>query len=110
MLGRIEPADMTTAAAALRRAGWGRLALGYLAAVLLAVFAADAFLGPRGLGWFRGSGGAGGVGVALALTWAYLVVLRLGRGRTWPRALLSALPPALVLAGIAAVVMHLLRR
>jgi hypothetical protein len=109
-MGRTELADPATGAAAVRRAGRARVALGFLAAQLVAMLAADALLGPRGLGWYRGPGTARAVGLAFALLWAFLVWLELARGRAWPRALLAALPLALGSAGIAAVVMRLLGR
>lgn len=86
-------------ATALRRAGGARLAAGFFVMCLGAAVLTEAVLGPRGLAWFRagGAGTAGGAGVAFAWIWAYFTIVRLARGRSWPRALGEAALPASLL-------------
>lgn len=108
-MGQAELAEPTSGVRAARRLGRSRLALAFFAVQLVAIFAADALLGSRGLGWFRGPGGAGGVGAAFGLIWAALTWLRLLRGETWRRALLRALAIALPLGAMAAGLMHVVR-
>ena len=99
----VEPASGVST---FRRVGRARLALAFFVMQLAAIFTADALLGPRGLGWFRGAGAAGGIGAAFGLTWAYLVWLRLARGQTWPRALVAAFAVALFFVASAVFLMH----
>ena len=106
---RQSPASYENSAASkIRRIGPWRLATGYFVALLIAMFAAEALLGPTGLNWYQGRAGAGGVGVAFVIMWSYLTFVQLGRGNRWTVALPKAGLFSLALTIAAAAIIHLL--
>jgi hypothetical protein len=87
-----------------------RLALGYFAALLVAMFAAEAVLGPNGLDWYHTRSRAGGVGAAFVIVWSYLTLVHIGRGNRWTAALGRGSLMAFGVTIAAVAIEHLLRR
>ena len=99
-------------AAALRRAGPIRLAIGFFVMCLGSAQLAELLIGIHGVSWLRAyaPAGAAGDGIGFAWMWAFFTGARLARGRSWPRALVESLLPAILTIVLAVSILRALNR